>query len=322
MKTYNDISLKPYNTFGIDVKARRLVELGPADEVPAVEAPYLVIGAGSDMVFTKDYGGTVVRLADVADVAEADGGLVTAWGGMTMDRLVEWTLERGLYGLENLSAIPGTVGAAVVQNVGAYGVEAKDVVERVETVSLADGQRRTYTNADCRFGYRTSRFKQGAGNELIVRVTFRLRREFVPNLTYKALEGVPHDTAWQLRQAITDMRWAKLPRPEENGSAGSFFKNPVVDEEAYNRLKSEHPDMPDAHPTSDRECKLSAGWLIDKAGWKGKTMGGAGVWPKQALVLYNAGGCTGGEVVALADAIVDDVRRRFGITLVPEAIII
>lgn len=315
MKVYEDISLKPYNTFGIDVKARRLVVLTPGDAVPPMDGEVLVIGAGSDMLFTRDYEGTVLTLADVSDVT-VDGEVVTAWAGMRMDDLVQWTLDHGLYGLENLSAIPGTVGAAAVQNVGAYGAEAKDTIVSVETVDLVTGKCHKYAGADCRFGYRTSRFKQ-EGGELILRVGFRLSREFKPNMSYKALEGLLHASAQQLRQAISDLRWQKLPRPEENGSAGSFFKNPVVPEEQAESLRRTYPDMP-LYPGG----KLSAGWLIDCAGWKGKTLGRAGVWPMQALVLYNTGGCTGDEVVALATAIQEDVRAKFGVTLEPEAIII
>ena len=384
MKIYENISLKPYNTFGIDVRARRMLVLEPGDDLSGewkVESgkwkvergKLLVIGAGSNMVFTKDYDGTVIKLAcggythqsalcaasspesgeqlvtcsspsiGEGDPSNARGeGYVRAWGGMIMDDLVQWTLDHGLYGLENLSAIPGTVGASAVQNVGAYGAEAKDFIERVEAYDLLERRSCTFSNADCRFAYRDSYFKHHPGRYLILRVTYRLSREFVPNLSYKALEGLPHDTAQQLREAITELRWQKLPRPEEHGSAGSFFKNPVVDEPTYLRLKSVYPDMPDAHISpacgeiqkssqssgfmdfreAGRKYKLSAGWLIDRAGWKGRTSGRAGVWPKNALVLYNAGDCTGDEVRALAAAIQQDVKQKFGVALDPEAIII
>ena len=324
MKTYENISLKPYNTFGIDVKARRLVMIEPGDEMPPLEGDVLVIGAGSNMVFTKDYDGTVITLShSVTQSLSYSNTLVTAWGGMVMDDLIQWTLDHGLYGLENLSAIPGTVGASAVQNVGAYGAEAKDFIESVEAYDLQERRHCTFSNADCHFAYRDSFFKHHPGRYLILRVTYRLSREFVPNLSYKALEGLPHDTAQQLREAITEVRWRKLPRPEEHGSAGSFFKNPVVDESTYLRLKAEYPDMPDAHslPASGG-YKLAAGWLIDKAGWKGRTQGRAGVWPKNALVLYNADGCSGDEVRALAQAIQQDVKQKFGVALDPEAIII
>ncbi len=320
MKTFENISLKNLNTFGIEAKARRMLVVEPGDAVPMVEGPLLVLGAGSDVVFTRDYDGTVMRLADVADVL-VDGTCVSAWGGMAMDDLVQWTIDRGLYGLENLSAIPGTVGASVVQNVGAYGVEAKDVVERVEAYDLQQGCMVCLSPAECAFGYRTSRFKQEPGRWLVLRVVYRLERIFVANLSYKALERLPHASADELRRAIIDLRWSKLPKPDEHGSAGSFFKNPVVAEKDYLSLREQYPDMPEAHPT-DEGCKLSAGWLIDRAGWKGRIMGKAGVWPNNALVLYNAGGCTGDEVVALARAIRDDVLSRFGVALECEAIII
>ena len=323
MKVFENISLKPYNTFGIDVKARRVVVLEPGDEVPPLEGQVLVIGAGSNMVFTKDYEDTVITLSNTFHLSPFTSHLVTAWGGMVMDDLIQWTLDNGLYGLENLSAIPGTVGASAVQNVGAYGAEAKDFIESVEAYDLQERRHCTFSNADCHFAYRDSFFKHHPGRYLILRVTYRLSREFVPNLSYKALEGLPHDTAQQLREAITEVRWNKLPRPEEHGSAGSFFKNPVVDEDTYLRLKDEYPDMPDAHMTpASGGYKLSAGWLIDKAGWKGRTQGRAGVWPKNALVLYNADGCSGDEVRALAQAIQQDVKQKFGVALDPEAIII
>ena len=313
MKVYENISLKPYNTFGIDVKARRLMLLEPGDDVPPAEGNVLLLGGGSNMVFTKDYDGTVITLANQKlSTVNSPLSTVTVWGGMVMDDFIQWAITNGLYGAENLSAIPGTVGASAVQNVGAYGVEAKDIIDHVEAYDMQERRHVVFSNAECRFGYRQSFFKW---------VTFRLSATFVPNLSYKALENVPHVTASQLREAITDIRWGKLPRPEEHGSAGSFFKNPVVDATTYRHLKAEYPDMPDAHQSADG-YKLSAGWLIDKAGWKGRTLGNAGVWPKNALVLYNTGGCTGDEVVALSTAIQDDIKQKFNIILTPEAIII
>ncbi len=317
MKVFENISLKEYNTFGIDVKARRLVVIEPDDEVPPQDGEVQVIGAGSNMVFTKDYDGTVITLSNTFHLSPLTSHLVTAWGGMVMDDLIQWTLDHSLYGLENLSAIPGTVGASAVQNVGAYGAEAKDFIESVEAYDLQERRHCTFSNADCHFAYRDSFFKHHPNRYLILRVTYRLSREFVPNLSYKALEGQPHASAQQLREAITELRWSKLPRPEEHGSAGSFFKNPVVDDAVVVRLKVDYPDMP-VYPVN----KLSAGWLIDKAGWKGRTQGRAGVWPKNALVLYNAGDCTGDEVRALAAAIQQDVKQKFGVALDPEAIII
>lgn len=355
MKIYEDISLKDFCTFGIDVKARRLVVIENEEDVNTLppseredEVRMLILGGGSNMVFTKDYDGTVITLGRNYQLPTINYQLstISAWGGMVMDDLVQWTLDQGFYGLENLSAIPGTVGASAVQNVGAYGAEAKDFIERVEAYDLVEHRRCSFSNADCRFAYRQSMFKEQPGRYLILRVSFRLSRTFVPNLSYKALEGLPHATAQQFRDAIIDLRWGKLPKPEEHGSAGSFFKNPVVEESTYLRIKQEYPDMPDAygvnvdklnvdklisscdnvstyqHINVSTYYKLSAGWLIDRAGWKGRTQGRAGVWPQNALVLYNAGGCTGSEVVALAQAIQQDVKDKFGVQLEPEAIII
>lgn len=326
MKQYENISLKPRNTFGVDAKARRLVLIEDGTDLNGGwrvdDSDWLVLGGGSNMLFTKDYDGTVVSLNHSGTQAiKQSGNTVSAWGGTVMDDLVQWTLDRGLYGLENLSAIPGTVGASAVQNVGAYGAEAKDFVESVEAYDLVEGRHCTFGNSDCRFAYRDSFFKHHPNRYLILRVTYRLSQTYVPNLGYKALEGLPHATARQMRDSISALRWSKLPRPEEHGSAGSFFKNPVVDGTDYRRLKEQHPDMPDAHPVGN-SYKLSAGWLIDKAGWKGCTRGRVGVWPGNALVLYNAGGCTGSEVQALARAIQDDIGTKFGITLVPEALIV
>ena len=284
MKVFENISLKSYTTFGIDVKARRMLVLEPGDELSGIlndqNGRWLLLGGGSNMVFTKDYDGTVITLSNTnhSPLVTLRSPLVTVWGGMVMDDLIQWTLDNGLYGLENLSAILGTVGASAVQNVGAYGAEAKDFIESVEAYDLQEQRLCTFSNADCRFAYRDSFFKHHPGRYLILRVTYRLSTTFTPNLSYKALENLPHDSAQQLRQSIIDLRWQKLPRPEEHGSAGSFFKNPVVDEPTYLRLKSEYPDMPDAHNVGS-EYKLSAGWLIDKAGWKGRIQGRAGVWP-------------------------------------------
>lgn len=326
MKQYENISLKPYNTFGIDVKARRLIVIEKPNEVddvlPTIDGKWMILGAGSDVVFTRDYEGTVIILGDFKIlIAGFKEPVVYAWAGLSMDSFIQWAIGSRYYGLENLSAIPGTVGAAVVQNVGAYGVEAKDFIEKVEAYDVEQHRRCSFSNAECQFAYRDSIFKHNPGRYLITGVYFRLFPDYRPNLSYRALESYPHATAEQLRNSIMGIRWSKLPRPEEHGSAGSFFKNPMVDEATYLSLRAEYPDMPLAYST-EAGYKLSAGWLIDRAGWKGKTMGRVGVWPKNALVLYNTGGCTGDEVVALADAIVADVQKKFNITLTPEAIII
>lgn len=340
MEIYDNYSLKGLNTFGIDVKARRVVFLrGSTLDDPFrfdrdVEellksdfrkAPYMVIGEGSNMVFTKDYEGTLIKIGEAVFHGGDDGQYkyLTVGARMLTDEVVRISVGYKYYGMENLSAIPGNIGAAVVQNVGAYGVEVKDLVERVDAIDLVSGERRSFACEECAFGYRTSLFKQQVGRWLIWRVVLRFNKEFRPVLTYKALvdelqrRGITEPTQQQVRDVVTELRWSKLPRPEEYGSAGSFFKNPVVDASLAERLKQEFPDMP-LYPGN----KLSAGWLIDQCGWKGKTLGRAGVWPKQALVLYNIGGCTGAEVAALAQAIKKDVKHKFGVALDPEAIII
>lgn len=347
MEIYDNYSLKGLNTFGIDVRARRVIFLRGSTldepfrfmydveellESDFRQAPYMVIGEGSNLVFTKDYEGTLIKIGEA--VFHGDGSsrrgdndvqyrYLTVGARMLTDEMVRISVGYKYYGMENLSAIPGNIGAAVVQNVGAYGVEMKDIVETVDAIDLMSGGQRSFTAEECAFGYRTSLFKQQAGRWLIWRVKLRLNKEFRPILTYKALadelqrRGIGEPTQQQVRDIVTELRWSKLPRPEEYGSAGSFFKNPVVDEVLATNLKKEYPDMP-LYPGN----KLSAGWLIDRAGWKGRTLGHAGVWPKQALVLYNAGGCTGQEVVDLAQAIKEDVKQKFGVTLEPEAIII
>lgn len=314
----HDVSLLPYNTFGIDVRARRLVHVEGVADLEAlasqVVGPAVVLGRGSNVVPLADFDGTAV-VVDMKSVSY-DGDCVEAEAGVVWDDLVAGTLANGLYGLENLSAIPGTVGASVVQNIGAYGVEAKDFVESVTAYDMQSRSTVRFSAAECRFGYRDSLFKQAGGRFLVVRVRYRLSRAFVPRLGYAALRDLPCGSAAELREAIAALRWQKLPRPEEHGSAGSFFKNPVVDQASLDRLLAEHPDMP------SHGLKLNAAWLIDRAGWKGRTVGRAGVWPRQALVLYNTGGCTGAEVRDLARAVRDDVERRFGVRLEPEAVFV
>lgn len=332
----SNASLLPYNTFGIDVKASRLAIVGADDGNNPIdryskpieklrsdgcfESRYFVLGGGSNVVFTRDFAGTVVMMSRgkvAVDRVDGDTVYVSADAGMTLDDVVSWCVAKDLYGLENLSAIPGTVGASVVQNVGAYGAEAKDYVDSVCVYDIQDNGFKCLTPEECEFGYRSSMFKRFPGRYLVLNVIYRLSRTFVPNLGYKALENMPHSSAKELRDAITDLRWSKLPRPAEHGSAGSFFKNPIVDEATCRRLLEKYPNMPH-YPGN----KLSAGWLIDQCGWKGKRIGRVGVWPNQALVLYNAGGCTGQEVREVAETIRTDVASTFGVELECEAIFV
>lgn len=325
------------NTFGIAATADcyRVVshegELRTLLADPAlVEKPCLVLGGGSNMLFTRHFPGTIIHLENKGiRLVEAQGDdlFVEAAAGEVWDDFVRHCISQCWHGLENLVAIPGTVGAAPVQNVGAYGMEAKDVIHSVRAYELGTGIERVFSNEECHFGYRDSIFKHELkGRYVVGSVLFRLHRTFVPDIRYQALSdalsaaGIANPTPLRLADTIAKVRWSKLPRPEEQGSAGSFFKNPVVTAEHYQRLKAEYPDMV-AYPVSNG-YKLAAGWLIERAGWKGRSLGRCGVYEKQALVLVNRGGCTGADVIALADAITADIQTRFGVTLEKEVIII
>jgi UDP-N-acetylmuramate dehydrogenase len=230
--------------------------------------------------------------------------------------------------MENLSLIPGDVGASAVQNIGAYGAEAKDVIERVEAVSITTGEVCTFSGEDCCYGYRDSRFKREWKNQyLITHVTYRLSREYKPRLDYGNIraelerQGISLPDALQLRQTIIDIRNAKLPDPKVTGNAGSFFMNPVVEREVYDRLAEQYPGMPH-YDVDEEHVKIPAGWMIDQCGWKGKSLGKAGVHDRQALVLVNRGGATGQDVIALCQAVCADVEQKFGIALHPEVNIV
>ena len=325
------------NTFGIAATADRYLVVSHEEELrtlladPAlVEKPCLVLGGGSNMVFTRHFPGAIIHLENKGiRLLEIRGNdlRVEAAAGEVWDDFVRYCISQGWHGVENLVAIPGTVGAAPVQNVGAYGMEAKDVIHTVRAFELGTGDERVFSNDECRFGYRDSIFKHELkGRYVVGSVVFRLHRTFAPDIRYKALSdalsaaSITNPTPLQLADTIAEVRWSKLPRPEVMGSAGSFFKNPIVGTEHYERLKAEYPDMV-AYPAGDG-YKLAAGWLIERAGWKGRSLGRCGVYEKQALVLVNHGGCTGAEVIALADAITADIQAQFGVTLEKEAIII
>lgn len=337
MKDIRDYSLKGHNTFGIEAKCSRFLEyetIAEAQEVARIlresHTPYIIIGGGSNLLLTKDYEGIVVR-SDVLGIQIADDKM-TCGSGEVFDEMIEASLMAGLYGLENLSLIPGDVGASAVQNIGAYGVEAKDYIERIEAVEIATGRVMTIPAEDCGYGYRQSKFKQEWKNRyLITHVTYRLSTDFLPHLDYgnirEALrqahgaDDVSALTAQQLRDAIIGIRQAKLPDPKVMGNAGSFFMNPIVSRERYEQLAAQYPGMPHYEVDKDH-VKIPAGWMIDQCGWKGKSLGRAGVHDKQALVLVNLGGATGNEIVKLCQAIQKDVEAKFGIDIHPEVNII
>jgi UDP-N-acetylmuramate dehydrogenase len=333
-----DFPLQRLNTFGIAARARAYLAVREVGQLAAVMAdpalsklPRLLLGGGSNIVLTGDVDALVLHMAIEGKeilAGSATHTLVRCGGGESWHGFVQWTLAQGLGGLENMSLIPGTVGAAPIQNIGAYGTELKDVFHALTVYDLGSGELRTMDGAACRFGYRDSIFKHGAGQGLvIVDVTFALPRAWQPNLRYGELAqavqdaGLAAPSAQQVSDIVVAIRQRKLPDPAVIGNAGSFFKNPVVTRARCDALLAEHPALVH-HAQPDGSAKLAAGWLIDQCGWKGRTMGAAGVYPKQALVLVNNGGATGAEVLALARAIQADVAARYGVTLETEPVFI
>ena len=338
MRRENDYSLLAHNTFGIEAKCKHFVEYHTVSEAQEVadewrrdSAPLLIVGFGSNLLLTKDFDGVVVHSAimgvEVKDESPEDVH-VRVGSGENWDQFVETCVERGWYGAENLSLIPGEVGASAVQNIGAYGVEVSSIIYKVEAVRLDDGQVEVIPAEACEYGYRQSRFKGEWHNKyLITHVTYRLSKHFVPRLDYGNIraelerKGIMEPTARQLRDIIIEVRQQKLPDYHVEGNAGSFFVNPVVSREQFEALQAQYPQMPHYYVSESQE-KIPAGWLIEQCGWKGKTLGRAGVHARQALVLVNKGGATGAEVVRLCQQICHDVEERFGIAIKPEVNII
>lgn len=334
----HDFPLQSLNTFGLAARARHYLRVERVDQLaaaladPALAAlPRLLLGGGSNILLTGNFDGLVLHIALPGRevLGEQDGRmLVRAAAGENWHGFVEWTLAQGLGGLENLSLIPGTVGAAPIQNIGAYGAEIKDVFHALTVFDPATGALRSMDAAACRFAYRDSVFKHAEGAGLvIVDVTFALPRAWQPNLRYAELAqaldaaGIAAPTAQQVSDAVVAIRRRKLPDPAVIGNAGSFFKNPVVTAQRCAQLLAAHPALVH-HAQPDGSEKLAAGWLIDQCGWKGRGVGAAGVYPKQALVLVNNGGATGAEVLALARAIQADVAARYGVMLETEPVFV
>ena len=340
------------NTFGIDARCTRLLEFSSVDELrnhwqeiaeARRQGRLLIIGRGSNLLPTGDYDGLVVRSRIMGRTLIAPYKIEVG-SGETVDEIIAWSIAEGLYGMENLSLIPGEVGASAVQNIGAYGVEAKDLIVSLHALDIETGEIVEITNEQCEYGYRQSRFKKNWKNRFVITdVTYQLSTTFTPHLDYgnirKVLEekGISCDikdgqlTAQLLRDTIIDIRNAKLPDYEVEGNAGSFFMNPIVSKEKFEELIAKYPNMPYYPITTpapslgragEGAVKLPAGWLIDQCGWKGKTLGRAGVHDKQALVLVNKGGATGEEVVALCHLVQKDVLDRFGVEIHPEVNIV
>lgn len=324
------VSLKPYNTFGIDVKARYFTQAHSDDEVRETlalarqrELLVQVIGGGSNLLLTRAIDAVVLHMASRGRRVLSDDGervVVEAEAGEPWHPFVQWSLAQGYCGLENLSLIPGTVGAAPMQNVGAYGVEIKDVFAGLTALDRETGELRDFGLEDCAFGYRDSVFKRNPGRWLILRVRFALSHELQAHLDYGpvrqrlAEQGVEQPTAQAISDAICSIRREKLPDPAELGNAGSFFKNPVVSAELVERIRSQYPGVV-AYPQADGQVKLAAGWLIEQAGWKGYREGDAGVHRLQSLVLVNYGQASGAQLHALAQRIQADILERFGVGL-------
>ena len=327
IRQYTAYSLLAHNTFGIEAKAARFVEFASVCELKeflgdGFTGKSLVIGGGSNLLFVDDFDGTVFHSAimDINVVEEsADDVLLRVGSGVNWDALVAYTVEKGWSGLENLSLIPGEVGASAVQNVGAYGVEAGDLIEKVETVRIADGTGCSFTKADCDFAYRHSIFKAAEkGRHIVTYVTYRLKKTAEFKLSYgnlkEKVEELGGATLANVRRAVCEIREAKLPNPEQIGSAGSFFMNPIVAAEKATQLKEEYPAMPQ-YPLATGYVKLSAGWLIEQCGWKQTPHEHVGVYRHQALVVVNLGGATGREVLDFAEAVVASVEEKFGVCL-------
>jgi len=328
------------NSFRVDACARCLVRIETPTDIPAALAlqPHcgadrLVLGGGSNVLFTADFPGLVMQVAipGIQWLGEDEHYRYLSVGaGVNWHALVRWSVERDYAGLENLALIPGTVGAAPVQNIGAYGVELADVCRAVEAYDLEQGRMHRFAAADCRFGYRDSRFKQEASRWLITAVEFALPKVFEPKTDYPGVEAALAAqgaagplTPRRLADAIEAVRRSKLPSLEADqpGSAGSFFKNPLVCTELAEALAKRYPALP-RYPAGEGRVKLSAAWLIEQAGWKGVRRGDAGVYDRHALVLVNYGRASGADIWALAKEIIASVQERFGITLEPEPLIL
>jgi UDP-N-acetylmuramate dehydrogenase len=332
------VNLKPYNTFGLPAVAKTLVRITSDADVRRVvddrelgRAPKFILGGGSNIILTRDMPQVVLkvevrgrRLVEERD----DAWIVEAGAGENWHDFVVWTLENGFPGLENLALIPGTVGASPVQNIGAYGVEVKDRFDSLDAVDLVTGRSVRIDAEMCAFGYRDSVFKHAlASRSVITRVRFRLPKPWQPVIGYLDLErkrvetGIANPDARQIFEWICAIRRAKLPDPATIGNAGSFFKNPVVTPEQCRDIIGRDPEIVH-YPMPDGSVKLAAGWMIDACGWKGKSVGQAGVYEKQALVLVNRGSAIGSEVMTLARAIQESVYGRFGIRLEPEPVVV
>ncbi len=331
-----NISLLRYNTFRVDVKADYFAAIHSREELQALadegisrKAPVLILGGGSNILFTKDFPGLVLhnRISGISKIEETeDEVILEAGAGTEWDHFAEYCTEHHYHGVENLSLIPGTVGAAAVQNIGAYGAEAGETILEVKGTYLLRGEEKTFDNASCRFGYRNSIFKSPALRSFfITSVRFRLSKHPRLHLTYpplaEAMKQIPHPSLRDVRQAVIGIRRSKLPDPADTGNAGSFFKNPVISKERWQQLAKDYPQMPH-YELQDGRVKIPAAWLIEQCGWKEKQSGSCAVWHRQPLVIVNTGKARGREILAFSQEIQESVKRKFGILPEPEVLIL
>jgi UDP-N-acetylmuramate dehydrogenase len=328
LRIQDNISLKPFNTFGIEVFAKKFVEVHSVEDVlellPILQnEKYIFLGGGSNVLFQNNFDGLVVLNRIYGKTFESKDQLefkVSASSGESWHEFVLWTIDQGYYGMENMSLIPGTVGAAPMQNIGAYGVEIKDYCESVEAINLSNGDLVTFTNDDCQFGYRESIFKRELKDQFfITKVNFKLSTKNPLQMKYGTIaeelkkNHIENPTHKDVSNAVIAIRNSKLPNPSILGNAGSFFKNPVIDQAQAEMLKQQYPEMP-VYP-SDNGTKIPAGWLIEKTGWKGKQIGNVGCHKDQALVIVNYGGADGQEIYNHSTKIIDSIQQVFGIRL-------
>lgn len=329
MEILHNYSLKFYNTFGINVYAENFIQVNNLDELREALAnlnnkPVFILGGGSNVLFTKNISGFTIKMnIPGIEVVKEDEEFyyINANAGENWHQFVMYCVDNNYGGLENLSFIPGQVGAGPMQNIGAYGVELQDVFVSLKALNIVTGEVHIFSKSDCEFGYRQSVFKTKAkGNYVILSVMFRLTKKPVFNTSYGVIEqelekmGVNELSIKAISQAVINIRRSKLPDPAEIGNAGSFFKNPVVSQSQFEILKNAYPSIPN-YPQENGEIKLAAGWLIEQAGWKGKTIGNFGVHKNQALVLVNYGGASGQEIYELSETIMQDIFKKYGVTL-------
>ncbi len=334
MKILREISLKKFNTFRIDATAKAFSEVISEEEIIEILSSYewknekkLVLGGGSNLLFTENFNGLVIKISipGITIIEEnVNSVLIKAGSGVVWNDLVNFCVEKNFGGIENLSLIPGTVGAAPIQNIGAYGQELKEVFHSLSGIVIGNFEKRIFLNNECKFGYRESIFKNELkSNFIVTSVILKLQKHPVINLNYDAVRNeieklkLEKITIQDISKVVCEIRRKKLPNPEEIGNAGSFFKNPEVNEEKFFELKKEFPEIA-GHKTSAGNYKLAAGWLIEKCGWKGKRIGNTGSHNNQSLVLVNYGNATGKEIMELANGIVNSVQKKFGVSLQTE----